>query len=303
MRRWLGVVVTAVLVTGASIIAAGDGSVTAAAAAGPAGNRPAGNSPAGKSGAGTGLAANGPAKAAALAGHLVAEMTFPAGTKSAPMKTIPSALRDNGPFGGHWARSERLLVAPVKPAAVWAVLLAHKPFDDAGSMGSAADNGPTGTSALLPAPEPGVSAAIADAWLEPWHDGSTLIAAYGFATWLPVRTAAEHLNPRSFREVTVTAKSILPRRPTVTRTFTSAAVISRITAFLDARPAAPELAIPCPLPVTSYQATFKGNATVTASAAGCLVDRVTVNGVSQPSLWDTSGGLAALLGDLLHTGR
>jgi hypothetical protein len=182
---------------------------------------------------------------------------------------------------------------------VWTVLLSHKPFDSSGSMGTVGSDGPVGSSALLPAPEAGISAAEADVWLEPWHNGSTLIAVYGFATWLPVRTAAEYLNPRGFREVTVTANAVIPHQHTVTHTYTSAAIISRIAAFLNALPAAPELAIPCPLAPTSYQATFKGNSTVTASATGCLTDQMTVNGVDQPAVWDTRDGLARLLGDLL----
>ena len=280
MRSWLGVVAAAVLLTGGGAVLA-DG----AASASP--------SPA--------------ARAAKLASQLVAEMRFPAGTKPATLASIPAALRDGGPPGSHWAHAERLLVAPVKPAAVWAVLLAHKPFDEPGSMGAAGSNGPVSSSALLEAPESGIAAAEAAVTLEPWHNGSTLIAAYGFATWLPVRTAAEHLNPGRFRAVTVTASSILPRQGTQHRTFTSAADISRITAFLNKLPAAPQLALPCPMPATSYQVTFapkvNGGPKVTVSSSGCLTDQITVNGKAQPSVWDTTGGLAALLGGLLHGSR
>ena len=288
MRSWLGVVAAAVLLTGGGAVLA-DG----AASASPARTVSASPRPA--------------ARAAKLASQLVAEMRFPAGTKPATLASIPAALRDGGPPGSHWAHAERLLVAPVKPAAVWAVLLAHKPFDEPGSMGAAGSNGPVSSSALLEAPESGIAAAEAAVTLEPWHNGSTLIAAYGFATWLPVRTAAEHLNPGSFRAVTVTASSILPRQSSQSRTFTSAADINRITAFLNKLPAAPQLALPCPMPVTSYQATFapkvKGAPKVTVSSSGCLTDQITVNGKAQPSVWDTSGGLAALLGGLLHGSR
>jgi hypothetical protein len=286
MRSWIGIVVAAVMVAGGGTVAACG---TAAAAAKPASPAHAASpSPA--------------AKAATLAGHLVAEMTFPARTKPASLHSIPAALRDAGPPGSHWAHAERLLVAPVKPAAVWAVLLSHKPFDDSGSMGPAADTGPVGSDAVLPAPEPGVSAAVAAVWLEPWHNGTTLIAAYAYATWLPVRTAAEHLNPGSFRAVTVTATSNVPRQRSVTRTFTSGAIIGRIVSFLNARPAAPQLAFPCPFPATSYQATFipkvKGGPKVTVSPS-CMTDQITVNGEDQPLVWDTSGGLATLFGKIL----
>jgi hypothetical protein len=282
MRSWRGVVAAAILLAGSGTALTG-GVASAASSPSPA------------------------AKATALARQLVAEMRFPAGTKPATLDSIPSALRDPGPPGSHWAHAERLLVAPVKPAAVWAVLMAHKPFDEPGSMGEAGSNGPVSSSALLEAPESGIAAAEAAVTLEPWHNGTTLIAAYGFATWLPVRTAAEHLNPGSFRAVTVTASSILPRPGSQTRTFTSAADIERIAAFLNKLKAAPQLALPCPLPMTSYRATFapkvKGGPTVTASSSGCLTDQITVNGKAQPLVWDTSGGLAALLGSLLHVSR
>jgi hypothetical protein len=284
MRSWLGIVTAAALmVGGGTAIASG-----AAASATPQQVHQASTSPR--------------AKAQALAAKLVAEMTFPAGTKTAPLSSTPSALRSN-PYGGHWTSAERLLVAPVKPAAVWAVLLSHRPFDETGaSMGTAASNGPVGTTALLPAPEPGISAAEADVTLEPWHNGSTLIAAYGFATWLPVRSAAEHVNPASIWSVTVTANDAVASQRTVTRTYTSAAIISRIAAFLNSRPAAPELAIPCPMAPVAYQATFtpkaKDGPKLTASSTGCLTDQVTVNGVSQPQLWDEPDAFGKLISKL-----
>jgi hypothetical protein len=283
MRSWLGVVAAAVLLTGGGTAVAAE-----TAAASPA--------------ASSSVSANPAARAAALAARLVAEMTFPAGTKPVRLHTVPAALRDVGPPGSHWVGAARLLVAPVKPAAVWAVVLSHKPFGSGGSMGAAGDNGPTGSDTMLPAPEPGIAAAVATVWLEPWHNG-TLIAAYAYATWLPVRTAAEHVNPGSVRAVTVSATTIFPRQHTVTRTFTSAEVIGRIAAYLNARPAAPQLAIPCPLPATTYQATFvpreRGGQTVIASATGCLTDQITVNNVSQPLLWDIGDRLGTILGDLL----
>lgn len=253
--------------------------------------------------ASSGTAPSGPAKAAAVASHLVAEMTFPAGTKPAPLRSIPSALHSADPLNEPAAHAERLLVAPVKPAVAWAVLLAHRPFSPgAGQMGSEVNSEPTGSDVLLAAPEPGVSAAMASVWMEPWHDGTTLIAVYGYATWLPARTAAEHLNPAGFRSITISASTIAPHPGTTTRTFTSAADIARVAAFLNARPAAPEVAVPCPLPATSYQVSFapkaKGGPVVNVSSS-CMTDQITVNGAAQPLVWDQQSGLAALLRSLL----
>jgi len=276
MRFLLSVAVTAALVTASG---------TAAAAASPR------------------AGASGPAKAAALASHLVEEMTFPAGTKTAPLRSTPSALRAFNPLDEPSAHAERLLVAPVRPALAWAVLLAHRPFGPGGGqMGSGGSSEPTGSDVLLAAPEPGISAAMASVWMEPWHNGTTLIAVYGYATWLPVRTAAEHLNSASFRSITISDSTIAPRPGSATRTFTSAAVIARVAAFLNARPAAPEVAVPCPLPATSYQAKLtpelKGGPVVDVSNS-CLTDQIIVDGKTQPLLWDQQSGLAALLSTLL----
>jgi hypothetical protein len=272
MRLWLSIVMTAVLVSASG--------TAAAASTGPASSR-----------------------AAAEASRLVAEMTFPAGTRSAPLRSIPSALRASDPFEVPAAHAERLLVAPVKPSAAWAVVLAHRPFSSGGSMGAEVNSEPTGSDALLAAPVPGVSGAMAAVWMEPWHDGTTLIAVYGYATWLPVRTAAEHLSPGSFRSITISTSTIVPRPGSTTRTFTSAADIARVAAFLNARPAAPEVAIPCPLPATGYQVRFtpkvKGGPAVTATGS-CLTDQITVNGAAQPLVWDQQAGLATLLAGLLR---
>jgi hypothetical protein len=154
-----------------------------------------------------------------------------------------------------------------------------------------------------PAPEPGVTAAEAAVWLEPWHNGTTLIAAYGYATWLPVRTSAEHLNPASFRSVTITASTVFPHQHTTTRTFTSAAVISRLAAFLNARPAAPQLALPCPMPATTYKATFapaEHTRPVITATPFCGTIQISASGVAQPLLWDSSAGLGSILGGLLR---
>lgn len=281
MRSWIGA-------AAAAIFLAGCGTAGASTAAGSAAQTVATT---------RASAATGSSRAEALARHLAAEMTFPRGTKPAALRSVPPALRDSGPPGAGWARAERLLVAPARPAAVWAALLPHPPFDSDETMGTAGSAGPVGTSALLPAPEPGVDAAEVAVWMEPWSKGTTLIAAYAYAAWLPVRTAAEHLDPGRFRAVTITADVLFPKQHTTTRTFTSPAVIARLAAFLNARRAAPQLALPCPMPSTSYQVRFipKGGGPKVAVSPGCMTDQITVNGTPQPLVWDTRGGLVTLI--------
>lgn len=285
MRSLMGAVAAAVVLAGCGTVAAA----------------PAGGYAARTSAVRTVAATGSFAQAEALARHLVAEMRFPRGTRPSSLRSAPSGLRDPGPSGPGWAHAVRLLVAPVKPAAVWATVLSHPPFNSDALMGPAASNGPVGSDVLLPAPEPGIDAAEAAVWVKPWAKGSTLIAAYGFATWLPLRTAAEHLDPARFRSVTVSAEKVVSGLHRTTRTFTSAAVIAKLAAFLNGRPAAPEIAVPCPLPPVSYQLRFTPKARggpVVDVALSCLTDQITVNGVDQPLVWDTQGGLAQILSRL-----
>jgi hypothetical protein len=230
-------------------------------------------------------------------------MTFPPGTRPFPPGSLPRAMRNPGPPSDQgWVRAERVLLAPVKPAAAWAVVLAHAPFNEPGAMGADGVNGLAGSSTLLAAPEPGVAAAQVAVWAEPWSSGQTLIAAYAYATPRPVRTAAEHLDPARLLAVTVTATTYIPHVRTTTRTFTSAAVIARLAAFLNARPAAPQIAVPCPAPAASYQLRFTAKAgdPVLTVSDGCLTDQIAVNGAQQPSVWDNDGGLGKLVRSVLR---
>jgi hypothetical protein len=230
-------------------------------------------------------------------------MTFPPGTRPFPPRSLPRAMRNPGPPAGQgWVRAERVLLAPVKPAAAWAVVQAHAPFNEPGAMGPAAVNGLAGSSTLLAAPEPGVAAAQVAVWAEPWSHGTTLIAAYAYATPRPARTAVEHLDPGRFSTVTVIVTEYGPHTRTTTRTFTSAAVIARLAAFLNARPAAPQVAVSCPPPSVAYELRFtaKANGPVLTVSEGCLTDQITVNGAQQPPVWDNDGGLGKLVRSLLR---
>jgi hypothetical protein len=219
------------------------------------------------------------------------------------VKSLPAALRRQQVLGAGWASAERILEAPGKPLAVWETVLAKAPFDEPTQPGVAV---PTSVSALLPAPASGVYAAEVDVSMAPLSGTTTLVAAYANAAWLPTRTAAERLDPASFRAVTISADQLVATPHRVTRTFTSAAVIAKLAAFLNGRPPAPAAAlagVSCPAPVNSFTLRFtpvSGRAgAVTVSAGGCMVDAITVNGRPQPSLWDTDGSLASMARTLL----
>ncbi len=132
----------------------------------------------------------------------------------------------------------------------------------------------------------------------------TLIRADAIVSWFPPRSAAEYLTAAGFRSVTVTATETILRPRTVTRTFTSAAVIGPLTALLNRLPAAPDqdvAAMKCVVAPTTYRLVFTPGVVVEADGCGDS-DAITVNGRPQPRLWDQGAVMAAArqLLDLLH---
>ena len=287
MRSWLAAVAVS---TAAAILLAG-------CASGPAGPGP---------GAGprvvTSSWANGTkAQAQALARHLLAELSFPPGTKPAHVRSLPSLLRDYQGPGAGWAGGQEILVAPGNPRSVLERLDAHAPFSTPTRYGPAL---PTWSGILLPAPEPGIDAAQVSVGIATYSGTTTLVTAHAYATWLPARTAAEHLDPFSFRAVTVGEDRPIPSSRQVTRTFTDPAVIVRLAAFVNGLPPAPALtARSCAAVISRYTLRFTARDTngpaVVVSTVECGTDVITVNGKPQPGLWDTHARLAAMARELL----
>ena len=284
MRSWVAAVAAAVLLAGCGSALARPGSgPDHRAAGGPGGSQ---------------------AEAMALARHLLTqlELGLPPGARPAQVKSLPPLLRDRRAPGAGWVSAQRILLAPGKPRAAWETLLAHAPFNEPTRFGAV----PTSVGMLLPAPAPGVDAAELDVSMAPLSGTTTLVAAYVYAAWLPSRTAAEHLEPASFRAVTISADQLVPRPQQVTRTFTSAAVIARLAAFLNGRTPAPTaalIALKCLAPLASFTLRFTSTgrraSAVTVSTADCMTNAVTVNGRQQPLLWDTRDGLASMARKLL----
>jgi hypothetical protein len=123
----------------------------------------------------------------------------------------------------------------------------------------------------------------------PGAHGGSLVLIRANVTWYPRRSAAEHV-PAGMRAVTVTATVLIPRTRTVTRTFTSPAVIGKLARLLNSLPAAPHLVMSCPGIPATYRVAFapaRGKRPVLiASTGGCLSDAVTARGKQQPTLSD-----------------
>jgi hypothetical protein len=285
MRSFLAAAAAAVLLTGCGMALAQPG-------AGHSGDRPR-----------TAVVVNGSrAEAQAYARHLMAELSLPAGSEPAHLTSLPQMVRAQAPGAPGWAGASRILIVPGQPLAVLQRISAHAPFNEPVIYSAT----PVLSSTMVQAPEPGIDAAVLELAVQAHSRTTTLVGAYAFAAWLPYRTAAEHLEPASFRAVTISADQLVPRPHQVTRTFTSAAVIARLAAFLNARPPAPAAAlagVSCPAPLVSFTLRFTAMGrqapAVAVSSAGCMVDAITVNGRQQPSLWDTAGGLESMARTLL----
>jgi hypothetical protein len=240
------------------------------------------------------------AQARAYVRHLMAELSLPEGTKPAPLQPMPQIMRALAPAVPGWAGTSRILIVPGQPLAVLQRISGHAPFNEPVIYSVT----PVQDVTILQAPKPGIDAVILDLAVQAHSRTTTLVAAYAFAAWLPYRTAAEYLDAASFGAVTIVRDQVFATHQTVSRTFTSPAVIARFAAFLNGRlPAPPSLAggLSC-APVAGYALRFtprdKHDPAVTVSA-WCQTVAITVNGKLQPLLWDTNGGLSAIASKLL----
>ena len=97
--------------------------------------------------------------------------------------------------------------------------------------------------------------------------------------------------------MTITATQVFPRPRTITRTFTSAAVIGRLVAVIDRLPATPYsdvAAMSCAPAFTAYRLEFTPNVIIYWDGCGGS-DAIFVNGKQQPRLWDHGAVAAAAM--------
>jgi hypothetical protein len=250
------------------------------------------------------------AEALTLAGQLLSRLPGPGGARAAQPSPVPAPLRVSsaGEASPYAVDLHRFVLVREPAATVHAFLLGHVP---AGMLwyGAGLAPGTTNTvTALWVAYRPrSLAAGLAEAELGTAAipvAGGTLIRADASVSWFPPRSAAEYLTAAGFRSVTVTATETILRPRTVTRTFTSPAVIGRLAALLNRLPATPDpdvAAMKCLGAATDYRLAFTPGVVVETDGCGGS-DAVTVNGQQQPRLWDQGALMAAArqLLDLLH---
>jgi hypothetical protein len=255
--------------------------------------------------AGSGPAAGNRAEALAFGRQLLSKLVLPPGTQAAHVSSVPQELQDAWHPSAGSADLGRLFLARQPMSAVYAFLLAHVP-DGLRVLATGQGRGRDGITSqevdFVPGDLPaGIESAYLDVRAGPWSGGTALIGAYVRVTWFPGRGTAERFSAGSFNKVTVSALVDNPKLHRVTRTFTSSALIARLTGFLNGLHAAPDGARSCPAGTVSYQLTFVSGRVpeVVVSPDGCSAIGVTVAGRTQPALWDQYNVLASMAGQLL----
>lgn len=247
------------------------------------------------------------AAALTLARQMLSRLVVPAGSQAAHPSPVPPPLSVSsaGDISPYTVELHRFVLVREPAAAVHSFLLAHVPA----GMSWAGDGlapGTTNTVTVLwvayspRAPAAGLTNAELGTAAMPSAGGDTLLRADASVSWFPPRSAAEQLTGTSFRSVTVTATEVILQPRTVTRTFTSPAVIGRLVALVNSLPATPYpdvAAMKCLGAATVYRLDFIPG--VVIYAGGCGGDAITVNGTDQPRLWD-QGLLTAAARQLLH---
>lgn len=248
------------------------------------------------------------AEALALARKLLPRVILPPSTR-ALTGPVPARLRGRGvgPGARDTVDVHRQFAAGPRQSAVARFFRLHVPaglrFVDNGS-----DSDQTGLVWLdlgyLPRHLPaGIYQAEIGLTVVPAPRRGTLVRADARVIWQPPRTAAEHIDPARFASVVLTADQVLGKNHTVTRRVTSRAVIARLAGLLNSLPAAPRLAMSCPMAPVTYRAGFAvtahGRPGVVAVSGGCFSIALSAGGKPQPPLADGQNRLATYLQHLL----
>jgi len=225
---------------------------------------------------------------------MLSRLVLPPGSRADQPSPVPQPLSE--PSGGgalpYTVGLHRFILIPEPPAVVHSFLLAHIP---AGMSWASAGLGTDTTNMVtvlsvsyrprsLPA---GLMDAVLNTDAVP-SAGGTLVRADAGVSWFPPRSAAEQLEAASFRSVTVTAVQVMPDTRTVTRTFTSPAVIGQLVALADSLPATPYqdvAAMSCVSPAVVYRLDFTPGVVIGADGCG-ESDTIAVDGKQQPRLFD-----------------
>jgi len=229
---------------------------------------------------------------------LLAKLTLPAGTRQAAWPAQPDKLPQ--PMLPYWptygVTAQALYRAGASMGSVDWFLLGHVPAGMRPRWAYPA-NGNDRFVLDVPARLPrGIAHANLEVVIIPRGSGS-LIRAEVQVVWYPPRSAVEYIHPDRYRSVTVTVPKIsdASRDASVTRTFTSRAVIAELASLLNRLPGMLPTAFNCPAmtwPLTRvpspYRVVFTPRSrqwpTIAAAPVGCFDGGIVVGKYKQPAL-------------------
>jgi hypothetical protein len=233
-----------------------------------------------------------------LAGRLLDRNVLPSGARRLPHRPLPVWLRQvSHPLGvTSMVDVYRLYTLPVSLPAAAAFLAGHSPAGmTSQGTGSGSVRGAVfeqDVTYVVNKPQRGISSAqLQDTMVSAPHGGS-ILRTDAQVIWYPLRSAAEYLNVKDYRAVTI--DTVLYSRSDqfigkpVTRTFTARGVIARLARFVNRLPASPAggLVFSC-REQGGGQLTFEpvaGRPKVVVYDTGCGFDTVFVGGARQPAL-------------------
>ncbi len=251
------------------------------------------------------------ARAESYARRALAGLPLPPGAHRIPFPArLPAGLQyAAGPaVPQHTALDLRALYRIASPVTtVNSFLASHVPAGwVAGSSGQSGTSGASGTYQLgiRPARPPAWAYNITVATSVIARGGGSLLRVDSVVAWYPPRSAAEHIDPARYRAVTVIVPKPGTMKPVrLSRTFTARQTIARLAALINGLPAAPDVAVPCPMmPVGRFSRLVflprSGAPEVVVTLPGCVSAVVRVGGRTQPALFPR-GALTAVMDRLL----
>ena len=237
--------------------------------------------------------------ARAYALGLLARLKLPLGAQQAAWPARSDRLPQ--PMLPYWptdaVTAQALYRAGASMGSVWWFLTEHVPAGMQprwpGNIGNGSDRYVLDVPAHLPQ---GIAHANLEVVIIPRGSGS-LIRAEVQVVWYPPRSAAEYVHPGRYRSVTVTVPKLSDASgdATVTRTFTSRAVVAQLAALLNRLPGMLPTAFNCPAmtrPLTRvpspYRVVFTPRLrqwpTIAAAPVGCWDGGIVVGKRRQPAL-------------------
>jgi hypothetical protein len=231
--------------------------------------------------------------------ELLAKLKLPGGTRLAAWPAQPGRLPQL--MLAYWptdaVSAQALYRAGASMGSVDEFLIGHVPAGMQprwpGNVGNGSDRYVLDVPPHLPR---GIAQANLEVVIIP-HGSNSLIRAEVQVVWYPPRSAAEYIHPDRYRSVTVTVpqQSDTSGDATVTRTFTSQAVIAQLAALLNRLPGMLPIGLSCPpetRPLTRvpspYRVVFTTRSrrwpTIAAAPVGCWDGGIVVGKRKQPAL-------------------